>query len=119
MADSISVGGIGLRLTSFQRRANEYRGDVSASFNNRLADGRDSPRRVWDGTCDWITPAEEASLRAVVDAGAVLCSGLVLNGEEVLCIVTVETAPEGPDVQSGPTDYTAVNVAPTLTFREA
>ena len=119
MPDSISIGGVDLRLVSFQRRDNEYRGEVTASFNNRLGDGRDGPRRSWDGTTDWITPAEEAALRAVVDSGPAVCSGLVLHGEEVLCSVTVGNAPEGPDVQSGTTDYSAVNVSLALTLREA
>lgn len=119
MPDSINVGGVGLRLISFQRRANEYRGEAVASFDNRLQDGRDEPRRVWDGTTDAITPAEEAALRSAIDGGLVVCSGLVLHGEEVLCSVTAENAPEGPDVQSGPPDYTAINVSLSLTFREA
>lgn len=119
MPDSIDIGGVTLRMISFQRRENVYRGDVAASFSNRLLDGRDAPRRSWEGTTDWITPAEEAALRAVVDAGNTVCTGLVLNDEEVLCCVTIGNAPLGPNVQSGPPDYTAINVSLALVLQEA
>jgi hypothetical protein len=118
MPNSITVDGIGVRLISFSERAREYRGEVAASFLNTLQDGRDAPRRTWEGVTDAITPAEEATLRTAVEAGDVVCDGLVLYEESVLCSVTVENATRGPDVQSGPTDYSAVNVALNLTFRE-
>lgn len=121
MPDSINIGGIGLRLTAFQERAREYRGESVRAFDQSLLSGRDLPARTWDGTSDWITPAEEVALRAVIEAGNVVCtstSPLVLYGESVLCEVTIEAVPRGPDVQSGNTVYSTVNVTLALVLRE-
>ena len=119
MPNSIDIGGIELRLVSFQEKERTWRGELVPSFSNRLMNGRDLPLRAWEGTTDAITPAEEIALRAVADSGNVVCTGLVLYGELVLCAVTVGAVPRGPDVQSGPTDYSAINVTVAITLQEA
>jgi hypothetical protein len=118
MARSVTVGAIELWLTAFQERAREWRGEATRSFDHTLQDGRDLPRRAWDGTTDWIPLADEAALRLAVGSGPVVCSGVVFAGESVLCTVDVENAPRGPDVQSGAPDWTEINVTLALTFRE-
>jgi hypothetical protein len=118
MPDSITIGGVALKLVAFQERAREQRGDAVRTFDNTLADGRDLPKRTWDGTSLEMTPATEATLRLAVGSGPVVCSGLVLYGESVLCAVDVENAPRGPDVQSGPPDESEVNVTLSLVLRE-
>jgi len=107
-----------VRFVSFKERAREYRGESVRSFNNTLLSGRDLPVRTWDGVTDWLAPAAEAALRSAVEAGNVVCDGLVFYGESILSEVTVEDATRGPDVQSGPTDYSAVNVTLNVVIRE-
>lgn len=118
MAYSITAGGVNLRLTAFQERAREHRGESVRAFDQTLMNGRDLPVRTWDGVTDWMTPAEEVALRSAVEAGNVVCSGLVLHGESVLCEVTVETVPRGPNVQGAKIDYATLNVTLALVFRE-
>lgn len=118
MPDSATLGGVSVRFVSFKERAREYRGESPRSFNNTLLSGRDSPVRTWDGVTDAMLPATEATLRTAVEAGNVVCDDLVFYGESVLCEVTIEDAPRGPDVQSGPTDYSAVNVSLSIVMRE-
>jgi hypothetical protein len=118
MARSITVGTVELWLTSFQERQREWRGEATRSFDHTLQDGRDLPKRAWDGTTDWLSPADEAALRLAIGGGPVVCFGIVLVGEAVLCTVDVESAPRGPDVQSGAPDWTEINVTLALTFRE-
>jgi hypothetical protein len=118
MPDSATIGGVSVRFTSFKERPREYRGESVRTFDNTLQSGRDLPVRTWDGVTDWMTPASEATLRAAVEAGNVVCDDLVFYGESILCEVSIEDAPRGPDVQSGPTDYTAVNVTLSMVMRE-
>lgn len=118
MAYSIVVGGMGLRLTSFQERPREYRGESVRSFDNSLMSGRDRPARTWDGVTDSYSPAEENSLRSIVEAGNVVCSGIGLHSETLLCEVTIESTPRGPNVQGALRDYSTVNVTMSLVLRE-
>lgn len=118
MAVSITIGGVTLRLVSFQERPREYRGEAARAFDNTLLDGRDAPKRSWSGETDWVTTAEEATLRAAVEAGPVSCSGLVLPGGAVTCSVDVDGSVLGPGVQGGLTDYALVNSRLSLTLRE-
>lgn len=109
MADSIVVAGIGVALTSFQERPRTQRGEAVRAFDLTLLDGTDGGKRTWEGTTDVMLPAGEAALRAAIGSGSVVCSGLVLYGESVLCKVTVEGASRGPDVLTSPRpDWTAV-----------
>jgi hypothetical protein len=119
MAVSTTIGGVGLRFVSFQQRADTKRGEVATSFNNRLQDGTDLPRRTWDGTTDAHPLADESALRLAIASGPVVCSGLTLYGESVLCSVSIESAARGPNVQSGKPDYTTLNVTMSITLREA
>jgi len=118
MPDSITVAGIDLRLASFQERAQEWRGEEVASFDNTLQNGRDRVRRTWEGTTLPMAPEDEQALRTAIAAGGVVCTGLVLYGESVLCNVTVESAQRGPDVQGNLTDWSQVNSTLSLVFKE-
>jgi len=118
MAESITIGAVTLKLISCQERAREYRGEEVASFSNVLMNGRDAGRKTWDGVSLPIAPAAEATLRGIIDAGSVVCSGLVLYGESVLCNVTIESAPRGPDETGHLLNHAAVNSSLSLVFRE-
>lgn len=118
MPDSATIGGVSVRFVSFKERAREYRGESVKSFNNTLLSGRDLPVRSWDGVTDWMSSAAEATFRTAVEAGNVVCDDLVFYGESILCEVTIEDATRGPDVQSGYTDYSAVNVSLSVVVRE-
>lgn len=118
MPDSINIGGISLRLTAFQERTREKRGESVRSFSNVLMNGTDLSVRTWDGMTDWETPETETALRAVVEAGNVVCSGLTLHEESVLCEVTVESVPRGPNVQGAVIDHSTLNVTMALVLKE-
>lgn len=118
MPASITIGAVSVNLLDFTERAREYRGELTVAFDNTLLDGRDRPRRTWEGKTDWITPEAENALRGQIDGGPVACSGLVLYGEGVYCIVTIDSAMRGPDVSNGLPDWTNVNSQLSLTFKE-
>lgn len=119
MADSITIGGVGLRLVRFKERPQVYRGEIATAFDNTLMDGRDTatPQRSWEGETDWHLPAVLASLRSAMAAGPLSCSGLVL-GETVTCVVEIGDVEKGPDVSSGKTDWTDINVQFPIVLRE-
>lgn len=118
-ATSITIGGVGLRLVRFRERTQVYRGEITAAFDNTLMDGRDTanPLRSWEGDTDWHLPSVLASLRSAMAAGPLTCSGLVL-GETVTCVVEIGDVEKGPDVSSGKTDWTAINVQFPVVLRE-
>jgi hypothetical protein len=118
MPASIEIAGIEVDLVSFQQRPDARRGEMVRAFDNTLLDGTDRPKRTWDGTTDWMTPASEQALRAAVGSGPVVCTGFVLSDEQVLCSVSIEAVPRGPDVLNGRPDYAALNVTLPLVLTE-
>jgi hypothetical protein len=115
---SIVIGGIALDLVSFREGETEWRGTADRAFDNTLLDGRDAPKRSWEGVTDWLATAAADSLRAAIASGPVSCSGVVL-GETVTASVDVRSAERGPDVSSGTPNWSAINVTLALTLREA
>jgi hypothetical protein len=119
VSDFLSVAGTWLKLVSFVQKVGVVRGEAVRAFDNTLLDGTDAGKREWDGETVQMTLEGLADLRTATQNGPVAVLGPALLGETVLCKVTVESAPYGPDVTTGTRiDWTQFNQSASLTFQE-